>query len=169
MEKVISKIVIREHQQSDLEEIKQLMNEQILKTDNIYDIREKTSLEISEWMKAKEQKSYPILIVEYQGEFAGFASYDDFRTKAAYQTSAESTIYLRSNYRGKGIGGLLMDRLEELARKQKKQLLVAGIDSQNLSGIEFHRGKGFEKVGEMPKIARKNGKWLNLILMQKVI
>jgi phosphinothricin acetyltransferase len=47
--------------------------------------------------------------------------------------------------------------------------MVAGIDRDNVSSIAFHQSMGFAEVALMPEVGRKFGRWLDLVLMQRVV
>lgn len=99
----------------------------------------------------------------------GFVTYAQFRTGPGYATSVEHSIVLTDAARGQGAGRALMQRALESAADQGLHVMVAGISAANPGGVAFHTALGFEHVGRMPQIARKQGQWLDLILMQKVL
>ncbi len=99
----------------------------------------------------------------------GFVTYAQFRSGPGYRMSIEHSIVLKDEARGRGVGRALMDKAMEMAAVQGLHVMVAGVSSANPGGVAFHSVLGFEHVGRMPQIAHKNGSWLDLILMQKIL
>ena len=54
-------------------------------------------------------------------------------------------------------------------RRQQEHVMVAGIDADNLGSIAFHRALGFTEVARMPEVGRKFDRWLDLVLMQRIL
>lgn len=99
----------------------------------------------------------------------GFVTYGQFRTGPGYGASVEHSIVLSPEARGKRIGHTLMAKALLSAAEQGHHVMVAGISSANPAGVAFHAALGFSHVGRMPEVGRKQGRWLDLILMQKIL
>lgn len=113
-------------------------------------------------------EQYPYLVAETAaGEILGYAYAGAFRSRAAYQWTAEVTVYLRAEAHGRGIGRALYARLEEALRRQNVQTLVALIADPNPASVAFHEALGYREVGRLSRCAYKLGQWLGLIWMEK--
>ena len=113
-------------------------------------------------------KGLPWLVAECAGVVTGFAYANHFRTRAAYRFCLEDSIYLAADAKGHGVGRLLLAEL--LARSEAigaRQMLAVIGDSANLGSIGVHRKLGFEHVGVMKAVGWKQGRWLDVVLMQK--
>jgi len=99
------------------------------------------------------------LVVEIDGQVAGYAYGSTHRPRAAYRWTTEVTIYLGPNHRGKGVGRRLYEELLERLRGQGYHLAVAGITLPNDASVGLHRAMGFERVGTYHRIGYKLGAW----------
>lgn len=123
----------------------------------------------------KSQTDLAALITEHptafwvveDGSVQGFATFGPFRPGPGYAATAEHTIVLGDSAQGRGQGRALMAQLENAARAQGIHVLVAAISSANPGAVTFHAALGFAETARMPEVGRKNGQWLDLILMQK--
>jgi L-amino acid N-acyltransferase len=108
-------------------------------------------------------------VVEHGGKIAGYASYKAFRPGPGYAFSKEHTIALDPSMRGRGLGRALMARLMAEARADDVHVLIGAISAANPAGLAFHASIGFAEVGRLPQAGFKAGKWLDLVLMQKIL
>ncbi len=99
----------------------------------------------------------------------GFASYDQFRSGNGYLHAMEHTIILAPEGRGGGAGRALMAAVNDHASAAGAHTMVAAIDGDNVAAQAFHAAVGFEHVGRLPQSGRKFDRWLDLVLMQKII
>jgi L-amino acid N-acyltransferase len=81
----------------------------------------------------------------------------------------ELTIHVDGEHHGRGVGRALIDALIERARDAGVHVLVAGVDGEHDASIAFHQRLGFVEVARMPEVGRKFDRWLDLVLMQRVI
>jgi len=109
------------------------------------------------------------LVAELDDEILGFASFGSFRSGSGYAASAEHSIILSPAAQRRGVGMALIRALEDRARTSGKHVLVAGISGENEAAIAFHRAAGFDETARMSEVGRKFGRWLDLVLMQKIL
>lgn len=123
------------------------------------------------------QARYPYLVAETAaGDIAGYAYAGPFHPRAAYAWAAETTIYLRRDLRGRGIGGRLYGALEQALRAQGVLNLNACIaypepEDEYLTrgSVAFHQKQGFRLVGQFHSCGYKFGRWYHMVWMEKLI
>lgn len=96
----------------------------------------------------------------------GFMTWGAFRAGPGYAHTAEHTIIAPP---GSGIAATLMQHGLTRAAEQRIHAMVGAISAENPRAVAFHARHGFEKVGHLPQVGRKAGRWLDLILMQKLL
>lgn len=148
----------------DLDGILTLWNEVIRDTTITFTSAPKTAAQIAAVIAEQ-----PVFVARDGGQPVGFASYGQFRGGDGYRLTMEHSIYLTSEARGRGFGRGLLQVVEEDARAKGAHSLIAGISGENTSGIAFHGAMGFERVGLIPEVGHKFGRFLDLVLMQKCL
>ena len=124
------------------------------------------------WVEEQVRVGNPILVVEADSEVIGFASYDDFRDSSkwpGYRFTVEHTIHIHAGHQSRGVGGDLLEALVARAAAAGKHVIIGAIDGQNAGSIRFHAQHGFVEVARMPELGRKFGRWLDLVLMQRML
>jgi phosphinothricin acetyltransferase len=115
-------------------------------------------------------KGLPYLVAEEGGQVLGFAYCQWFKPRPAYRFSAEDSIYLHPDARGKGLGKQLLAELARQAEAAGIRKLIAVIgDSGNAGSVGVHRSLGFTQVGIFQSCGWKFGRWLDIVLMEKFI
>ena len=107
---------------------------------------------------AAQSGGYPWFVAESDGELLGFASASEFKARRAYRSTVETTIYLREDARGRGIGRSLYElALREAARSF--HLAVAAITLPNEASVALHERLGFTRVGVFEEVGHKFGEF----------
>lgn len=109
------------------------------------------------------------LIAEADTTPLGYASYFPFRGATGYRHTAEHTIQLSPQAQGRGVGRALMAALEDQAGAAGIHILMACVSAENTAGAAFHRAIGFEDCGHLRQVGQKFDRWLDLLLLQKII
>ena len=119
---------------------------------------------------------HPYLAAERDGELVGYACTGPFVGRAAYGWSAETTIYLRRDCRGQGLGRKLYGALEEVSRARGILNLYACIgdpetEDEHLTRASqrFHEKMGYRLVGRFDRCGYKFGRWYHMIWMEKLL
>lgn len=110
---------------------------------------------------------FPWLVWEENGMLLGYAYGSLPFERAAFQWSAEASIYLRPEARGKGIGKKLYAALEQLLQQQGYRKVYAIITTANTPSVAFHKAAGYRHTATMPDCGYKLGTWHGTIWMEK--
>jgi L-amino acid N-acyltransferase YncA len=115
-------------------------------------------------------KGLPYIVAEEGGQLLGFAYCQWFKPRPAYRFSAEDSIYMHPDSRGKGHGKLLLAELAKQAEALGVRKLIAVIgDSNNIGSIGVHRSIGFTPAGVIKSCGWKFDRWLDIVLMEKAL
>ena len=151
-------------------EILEILNDAIVSSTALYDYKPRTLENMVGWFKAKEAGHFPVIgAVDENKQLIGFASYGTFRAWPAYKYSAEHSIYIHKDHRGKGLGRALMLQLIEAARAQNYHVLIGGIDVANTTSIALHEKLGFVHAGTIRQAGFKFGRHLDVVFMQREV
>ena len=165
-----ARIVVRPATEADLPGILAIYNEAVANTTAIWN---ETPTDIENrrvWMRERLARGFPVLVaVDKDGAVAGYSTFGDFRPHEGYRFTVENSVYVRSDRRGRGIASILMPPLIEAATSLGMHAMVAGIEAGNLASIRLHERFGFREVARMPQVGRKFDRWLDLVLMQRML
>jgi phosphinothricin acetyltransferase len=162
-------VSIREAGEADLPAILSIYNDIILNTTAVFEYRPHTYEMRAQWFAGRIRDGWPVFVAELGGNIAGFSSMGPFRAWPAYKYSAENSVYVDSNYRGKGIGRLLLAPLIEAAEKKEMHALIASIEASNQVSLHLHRSFGFEEVAHFREVGYKFGRWLDLKFLELIL
>jgi phosphinothricin acetyltransferase len=113
-------------------------------------------------------KALPWLVAERDGAVLGFAYANHFRPRRAYRFCLEDSIYLAPEARRQGLGRILLAELvSQCAARGARQMLGVIGDAANEGSIGVHRACGFEHCGVFKAAGWKQGRWLDVVLMQR--
>lgn len=159
----------------DAEEIRAIYAPYVINTAVTFDYDVPTTEEFQRRI-GNTLNTYPYLVAMENDSIAGYAYANPFHSREAYKHSAELSIYVKEDERGKGIGQELYLKLEEMLSKQNVYLVHAcisvpeGQDEHLTNDSEaFHKKMGFKTVGKHELCGYKFGKWYSVIWMDKVI
>ena len=159
---------IRRAELSDLEAITEIYNEAILTTTATFDLEPKSRENRLAWFEAHDER-HPILVAEWDGQVAGWASLERWKPRAAYEDTAETSFYVKEEYRGQGIGRALKQAIIEEARRLGFHTLIAGVATGSDASLHLNKAFGFEVVGTFKEVGKKFGKLLDVTYLQKFL
>lgn len=108
---------------------------------------------------AQKQAHFPWLVAEVAGEVVGYAYAGTFRERAAYQWSAEISVYVHNERHGEGIGRALYTALFTILRAQGYRNVYGGITLPNAASVALHEAMGMTPAGVYRHVGYKAGSW----------
>lgn len=160
---------VRPAELADAEAIAAIYNVEVLESTATFDLTPRSLEEQRTWQIERSGAHAVLVAVDERSTIAGFASLSPFRSRPAYSTTVESSVYVATTHRRQGIARLLMTDLIATAQSHGFHSIIARIsDSQNASR-ELHEAMGFELVGVEREVGRKFGRWLDVSVMQVLL
>ena len=159
---------VRPAQLADAEATRSIYNVEVTGSTVTFDLVPRTLAEQRAWIE-EHRGAHPAVVAVEDGAVAGFGSLSPFRERAAYATSVEDSVYVAGQWRGRGVGRLLLAELVELAGRHGFHTVLARISGDNAASIALHAGQGFELVGVEREVGRKFGRWINVTVMQRML
>jgi phosphinothricin acetyltransferase len=163
---------IRDATVDDLPAITRLFNALIPTTTIAWRDHLADEAEMAEWFAGQQALGQPVLVAERGDVVVGYTTWAWFRGGPrfpGYATTRELTIHVEADQHGRGVGRALLEALVVRARAEGIHVLVAGVDADNAASIRFHERLGFVEVARMPEVGRKFDRWLDLVLLQRVV
>jgi phosphinothricin acetyltransferase len=156
-------MIIRPALPTDAPQIAAIWNHAIRHTTITFNPVEKSDAEVAE-LCARQA-----LVWEEDGRVLGFSRFFQFRGGEGYRHTAEHTILLHKDGQGRGMGRALMTATCDAARAAEYHSLFAGCSAENSGAVAFHAACGFRTVATLPEVGFKFGRWIDLVLMQKML
>jgi L-amino acid N-acyltransferase YncA len=154
----------------DLPAIVDIYNDVIATTTAIYRDDPVTREDRAAWLAERRADGFPVLVArdERTGAAVAVGSYGWFKTApSGYATTVEHTVLVAGAHRGTGVGTRLVQELIARARAAGFHMMVGLIDAANAGSIRMHERLGFRTVARMPEVARKDGAWVDLVIVQR--
>jgi L-amino acid N-acyltransferase YncA len=120
------------------------------------------------WLKAIAGR-YPAVVAQIDGEIIGWAGAGPYRDRECYRGIGEFSMYVRRDWRGRGVGDLLVAALVIEAERLGLWKLLSRIFTFNEASRALCRKHGFREVGVYEKHARLDGHWLDVVIVERVI
>jgi len=131
----------------------------------------RTPDERRQWLSARALR-HPVIVAT--AETAGpepiaWASLNVFNARECYRFVADISVYVERAWRGKGAGRVLLDRLVELGRAHGFHKLVLSAFPFNPGGMALYTRTGFRTVGIYKEQGQLDGRWVDTIVMERLL
>jgi phosphinothricin acetyltransferase len=152
----------------DAEAIRQIYNLEVTTSTATFDLVPRSLGDQQAWLEARSGAHAAVVAIE-GGEVRGFGSLSPWRDRPAYATSVEDSVYVHRDHHGQGVGKALLTELLATGSRHGFHACMARIVGGHDASIALHASCGFEVVGTEREIGRKFGKWLDVVLMERLL
>ena len=152
----------------DADAIRQIYNLEVTTSTATFDLVPRSLDEQRTWL-SERSGARAALVAELDDHVCGFGSLSPWRDRPAYATTVEDSVYVHRDHQGQGVGSAILDALVSTATKHGFHACMARIVGGHDASIALHRRFGFEVVGTEREVGRKFGRWLDVVLMERLL
>ena len=160
--------MIRLARAADNAQIAAIWNHEAIGTAATTDTEPRSAEAQRAWLAAHTDE-YPALVAAEGDEVVAFGGLAPYRAKPSYARTVEDSVYVKDGWRGKGLGGLILDALVEHARRRRHHSVIARVTAENEASLRLHERHGFVRVGCEQEAAFKLGRWLDVYTLQRLL
>lgn len=160
--------MIRKIRESDSDEIANIYNHYILNSMATFEETPVDSIEMKKRIQALPNK-FPWLVYVKDSEILGYSYAVEWKSRSAYKFTAETTVYIKPEVTGKGIGSLLYKEIIKQLSDMGFHAIIGGISLPNRISIRLHEKFGFKKVAQFQEVGYKFNKWVDVGYWELVI
>lgn len=159
--------MIRQFIDEDISALSKIYNYYIEHTNITFELKPLSDSEFLERIH-KIMRDYPFFVYEENEHILGYAYFDHFNTREAYDYTVDVSIYLDHENKSQGIGSKLMEELINYANLHYYKLVSLITDDNEISKT-FHEKYGFEYIGCLKEVGYKFHKWHDVSFYCKTI
>jgi L-amino acid N-acyltransferase YncA len=159
---------IRPATPDDAAAIAEIYNVGLAERGSTFETTPRTAADILRWLEVADR--YPVIVAsDEEGGVIGWASVSAYRPRACYAGVGEFSIYLAPAARGRGLGRALLSALVDEARARAFWKLVSRVFPFNTASRALCRACGFREVGVYEKHAQLDGRWIDVVIVERLI
>ncbi len=162
-------VTTRLAERRDAEAMRNIYNREVVDSTVTFDMVPRTLDDQVAWIDEHAGGHPAVVAVDTDGTVIGFGSLSPFHVRPAYSPTVENSVYVHREHRQRGAGKVLLDELIRLAAAHGFHSMIARIVGGHEASIALHRSCGFEIVGTEREVGRKFNRWLDVVLMQKLL
>ncbi|WP_055490349.1 GNAT family N-acetyltransferase [Streptomyces sp. TP-A0356] len=165
-----TEVQVRPGAEGDLVALTDIYNHYVRETPVTFDTAVFTPEERRPWLLSHPEDGphrLMVAVAQDSQEILGYATSSAFRTKPAYETSVEVTIYLAPSATGRGVGPRLYRALFDALATEDLHRAYAGIAQPNEASVRLHERLGFRHVGTYREVGRKFGRYWDVAWYEK--
>ncbi len=154
----------------DAEAIRAIYNVEVTSSTCTFDLVPRTLADQERWI-ADHTGAYPavVAVAGPGGDVVGFGSLAPYRSRPAYSTTVEDSVYVRRDQHRRGVGRAVLTELVRLATVHGFHAVIGRIVGGHRASIGLHEACGFEVVGVEREVGRKFGRWLDVVVIERLL
>ncbi|WP_188207862.1 GNAT family N-acetyltransferase [Alkalibacillus aidingensis] len=154
---------------NDLPSLLDIYNETIRTLTATFNHKEQSLEQRQAWLDQHQGRFVVLVAEDESGEVVGYTSLSPHHPEEGYLYTAELSIYISSDHRGKSYGKKMMEQTLGVAEDRGFHTIISSITSDNQASIRLHEGFGFKHVGTFKQVGYKFDQWLDVVYYQKMI
>jgi phosphinothricin acetyltransferase len=159
---------VRDATPADLKRLVAIYNHYVEHTPTTFDDELYTEETRRPWFEGFAPSGpHRLFVAEEFGTPVGWAASREFRPKAAYATTVETSVYLDHAATGRGLGARLYSALFAALGDEDLHRAVAGVTLPNDASVALHERFGFAHIGRFGEVGRKFGRYHDVLWMEK--
>ncbi|HIP37091.1 MAG TPA: N-acetyltransferase family protein [Crocinitomix sp.] len=128
----------------------------------------KNQQDIAQWLNTYTDRE-GVFVFEEDNNIKGWGIIKKYSDRYGYRFACETSVYVHKDHKQQGIGGKINAYLIDKAKAFNYKHLTAKIFASNTASINFFKKFGYTVVGKQHKIGYVNNKWIDMIIMEKLI
>ncbi|MFS8037011.1 N-acetyltransferase family protein [Xanthobacter sp. AM11] len=123
--------------------------------------------DLRERRKNLKSRRLPHIVATSGETVVGYAYVVLFRKRPAYRYTVKHSIYVHHEHVGEGVGSRLMRGLIDACAAVGFRQMIGYIDADNTASLALHERFGFVRVGLLPGVAFRYGRWADSVMVQR--
>jgi phosphinothricin acetyltransferase len=128
----------------------------------------RTPEERRQWM-AGHGPRHPVVVAVTDEQVVGWGSLNSFNPRPAYDHVVDLSVYVERGWRGRGVGRVLLRHLLERAKTLGYHKMVLATFPYNEAGVALYQKMGFTPVGVYHEQGRLDGRWVDVLIMERML
>lgn len=164
------KVRVRLATEADMPSVQEIYAYYVSHTTASFEDDAPTVAEMTARFQKVQSKGLPYLVATKGKQVIGYAYAGPYRERSGYRYTVEDSIYVHKDFLGRDVGNALMNELIArcIALGFRQMIAVIG-DSTNAASLALHSRHGFFVVGALSSTCFKFGRWVDAVLMQRIL
>lgn len=164
---------IRDCAEADIASLEDIYAHYVATSIATFEETDARTTDLTDILRNLRGKRLPFLVgANADGQILGFAYAKHYHTRAAYRYTVGNSVYIRTDFAGKGLGGRLTQALiERLKQAGFKQIIAVmsimpEVDIRDHPSCRMHAALGFQQAGRVKKVGYKFDQWIDVVYYQ---